>query len=324
MSNRGFSMKRRKIGLVGAGQIGGTLALLASTKDLGDVVLVDVAAGVAQGKALDIQQSLAVSGHDCNLTGGDDYALLKDCDAVIVTAGIPRKPGMSRDDLLTINAGVIKTVGENIKKHCPKAFVIVITNPLDIMVWLMHKYSGLPSTHVVGMAGILDTARYKTFLADELNVSVQSIQSFVLGGHGDTMVPMPRFTTVSGIPLDELVKKGKITQSRIDEINERTKNGGAEIVSLLQTGSAFYAPAASAIQMVESYFYDEKQVLPCAVRVQNTYGLKDLYVGVPAIIGKDGVEDVVELELSEHERAAFNSSAQAVEKLIEDVTKLGF
>lgn len=317
-------MKRRKIGLVGAGQIGGTLALLASMKDLGDVVLIDVAAGVAKGKALDIKQSLAVTGHDCNLEGGDDYALLKDSDAVIVTAGVPRKPGMSRDDLLTINAGVIKTVAENIKKHCPKAFVVVITNPLDVMVWLMHKHSGLPTSHVVGMAGILDTARYKTFLAEELGVSVQSIQGFVLGGHGDTMVPMPRFTTISGIPLDELMKQGKISKDKLDAILDRTRNGGAEIVSLLQTGSAFYAPAASAIQMIESYFFDEKQVLPCAVNVKGSYGVDNLYVGVPAIIGKAGVEDVVALELTEEEKKSFAHSAAAVEKLIEDVTKLGF
>lgn len=317
-------MKRRKIGLVGAGQIGGTLALLAANKDLGDVVLVDLAKGMAQGKALDLQQSLAVSGHDCRISGGDDYALLKECDAVIVTAGMPRKPGMSRDDLLTINAGVIKTVAENIKKYCPHAFVIVITNPLDIMVWLMHKYLGGPSTHIVGMAGVLDTGRYKTFLADALNVSVQSIQSFVLGGHGDTMVPMPRFTTISGIPLPEFIKMKKISEEQLHAINERTKNGGAEIVTLLQTGSAFYAPAACAISMLESYFFDEKKILPCAVHVNDAYGAKNLYVGVPAVIGKGGVEQVIELELSESEHAAFNDSIKAVEKLIEDVTKLGF
>ena len=317
-------MKRRKIGLVGAGQIGGTLALLAAMKDLGDIVLVDVSAGMAKGKALDIQQSLAVTGHDCKLTGGDDYSLLKECDAVVVTAGVPRKPGMSRDDLLTINAGVVKTVGENIKKYCPHAFVITITNPLDVMVSLMQKHSGLPTSHVVGMAGILDTARYKAFLAEELGVSAQSIQGFVLGGHGDTMVPMPRFTTISGISLDDFIKQGKITKEKLDSILERTRGGGGEIVSLLQTGSAFYAPAASAVQMLESYFFDEKQVLPCAVHLKGAYGVDNLYMGVPAVIGKGGAEEVIELSLTEEEKHALAKSTAAVEKLIEDVTKLGF
>lgn len=317
-----MNMKRRKIGLIGAGQIGGTLAHLIALKDLGDIVFVDIASGLAKGKALDIQQSLAISGHDCNLQGGDDFSLLKDCDAVIVTAGIARKPGMTRDDLLKINAGVIKSAGEQIKKHCPKAFVIVITNPLDIMVWLMQQASGLPSSHVVGMAGVLDTARFKAFLATELNVSVQSIQTFVLGGHGDTMVPMPRYTTISGIPLMDFVKKGKISQSRLDEIIDRTRNGGAEIVGLLQTGSAFYAPATAAVQMLESYFFDEKQILPCAVQVKGQYGVNNLYVGVPCVVGANGVEKIVELELSEGEKQAFNASVQAVETLIEDLSRL--
>ncbi|MBX9977824.1 MAG: malate dehydrogenase [Alphaproteobacteria bacterium] len=315
-------MKRRKIGLVGAGQIGGTLAHLIGLKDLGDVALVDIAAGMAKGKALDIQQSLAVSGHDCRLEGGDDYNLLKGCDAVIVTAGIPRKPGMSRDDLLKINAGVIKTTAAHIKAQCPNAFVIVITNPLDIMVWLMHQASGLPSTHVVGMAGVLDSARYKTFLAQELGVSVQSIDAFVLGGHGDAMVPMPSYTTISGIPLSDFVKRGKISQASLDALIDRTRNGGAEIVNLLQTGSAFYAPANSAIEMLESYFFDEKKVLPCAVHVKDGYGVKDMYVGVPCVIGSKGVEEIVELELSASENAAFQQSAKAVEGLIADLKRL--
>ncbi len=315
-------MKRRKIGLVGAGQIGGTLAQLIGLKDLGDVALIDIAEGMAKGKALDLQQSFAVSGHDCVIEGGSDYGLLKGCDAVIVTAGIPRKPGMSRDDLLKINAGVIKTTALEIKKHCPNAFVIVITNPLDIMVWLMQQASGLPTTHVIGMAGVLDTGRYKTFLAQKLNVSVQSIDAFVLGGHGDTMVPMPGFTTVLGIPLNHFIDKGKITQKCVDDIIERTRNGGAEIVNLLQTGSAFYAPANSAVQMLEAYFYDQKRALPCAAHVKNAYGVKDIYVGVPCVIGAKGVEDIIELDLTEAEQAAFHRSAKAVEGLIHDLERL--
>jgi len=317
-----MSMNRRKIGLIGAGQIGGTLAHLIALKNLGDIVFVDIASGLAKGKALDIQQSLAISGHDCNLEGGDDFSLLKDCDAIVVTAGVARKPGMTRDDLLKINAGVIRSAGEQIKKYCPKAFVIVITNPLDIMVWLMHESSGLPSSHVVGMAGVLDTARFKAFLAMELNVSVQSIQTFVLGGHGDTMVPMPRYTTISGIPLMDFVKKGKITQNRLNDIVDRTRNGGAEIVGLLQTGSAFYAPATAAVQMMESYFFDQKQILPCAVQVNGQYDVNNLYVGVPCVIGSKGVEKIVELDLSQDEKTAFQSSVNAVEKLIEDLSRL--
>ncbi len=315
-------MKRYRIGLIGAGQIGGTLAHLIVLKDLGDVALVDIAGGMAQGKALDIQQSLGISDHDCRLEGGDDYGLLRGCDAVIVTAGIPRKPGMSRDDLLKINAGVIKTAAGHIKNHCPGAFVIVITNPLDIMVWLMQQASGLPSSHVVGMAGILDAARYKTFLAHDLGVSVQSIQAFVLGGHGDTMVPMPRYTTISGVPLGDFIKKGKISQKRVDDIINRTRNGGAEIVNLLQTGSAFYAPATAAIEMLESYFFDEKKILPCAAHVRDAYGVRNLYVGVPCVIGAKGVEDIVELELTDSEQEAFQKSVNAVENLITDLKRL--
>lgn len=315
-------MRRRKIGLIGAGQIGGTLAHLIALKNLGDVALVDIASGVAQGKALDLQQSLTISGHDCTLTGGDDYALLRGCDAVIVTAGIPRKPGMSRDDLLKINAGVVKTAAHRIRTYCRDAFVIVITNPLDIMVWLMSRESGLPRTHVVGMAGILDTARYKAFLAEVLQVSPQSIDAFVLGGHGDSMVPMPRFTTISGVPLSEFIRQGKITDEEVDQIVRRTRNGGAEIINLLQTGSAFYSPATAAIQILESYFYDAKRVLPCAVHVENGYGVKDLYVGVPSIIGAKGVEGILYLDLNSSEQEAFRKSADAVKALIEDLKRL--
>lgn len=315
-------MNRRKIGLVGAGQIGGTLAHLIALYDLGDVVLFDVNEGMARGKALDLQQSLSVSGHDVSIMGGSDPLLLQDCDAIIVTAGIPRKPGMSRDDLLKINAGVIKSTANHIRTYCPNAFVIVVTNPLDIMVWLMHKESGLPSSHVVGMAGILDTARYKCFLAQALNVSVQSIQAFVLGGHGDTMVPMPRYTTIAGVPLQHFIDTRKIAQKEVDDIIDRTRHGGAEIVNLLQNGSAFYAPATSAIEMLQSYFFDQKKVLPCAVHVKNSYDVDDLYVGVPCVIGGGGVESIVELELTEDEKNAFAHSATAVKTLIADLERL--
>lgn len=316
-------MKRRKIGLIGAGQIGGTLAHLVALKDLGDVALIDINKGIAEGKALDLQQSLAISSHSATITGTDDYSHLEGCQAVIVTAGLPRKPGMSRDDLLKINAGIIRVAGEAIKKYCPTAFVIVITNPLDVMVWQMQRVTGLPASHVVGMAGVLDTGRFKTFLAMALNVSVESIDSFVLGGHGDAMVPMPRFTTISGIPVSEWIKQGRITQQQLDDINTRTKNGGAEIVNLLQTGSAFYAPATSAIHMLEAYFYDQKKVLPCAVHVEDAYGVKDMYVGVPAIIGAKGIEGVIELELTPSEQKAFDDSATSVRTLIDDIHRLG-
>lgn len=315
-------MNRRKVGLVGAGQIGGTLAHLVALYDLGDIVLFDLNEGMAQGKALDLQQSLSISGHDVSIMGGSDPSLLQDCDAIIVTAGIPRKPGMSRDDLLKINAGVIKSTAQHIQTYCPNAFVIVITNPLDIMVWLMHKESRLPSSHVVGMAGILDTARYKCFLAQALNVSVQSIQAFVLGGHGDTMVPMPRYTTISGVPLQHFIDTKKITQKDVDDIIDRTRHGGAEIVNLLQNGSAFYAPATAAIDMMRSYFFDQKKVLPCAVHIKNAYDVDNLYVGVPCIIGGGGVESVVELELTDAEKEAFQNSATAVKGLIADLERL--
>lgn len=315
-------MSRRKIALVGSGNIGGTLAHLVMTKQLGDVVLIDVAEGIPQGKALDLAQAAAVEGYDIHIEGGNDYTLLENSDVVIVTAGIPRKPGMSRDDLLSINAGIIRTVASNIKKYCPRAFVIVVTNPLDVMVWLMQEESGLPKNMVVGMAGVLDSGRYKHFLATELDVSPSNIHAFVMGGHGDTMVPVPRFTTISGLPLSKWIENGKISQEKVDEIVERTRNGGAEIVNLLRTGSAFYAPAASAITMAKSYLLDEKQILPCAASLNGEYGINDLYVGVPVIIGAKGVERIIEFDLTETEQTAFDHSATAVRNLITDVQKL--
>lgn len=315
--------KRNKIALIGSGNIGGTLAHLALQRRLGDVILIDVADGIPQGKALDLAQGSAIDGIDYTCAGSNDAADMQDADVVIVTAGIPRKPGMSRDDLLTINAGIVRTVGENIKKYCPKAFVIVVTNPLDVMVWLMQKASGLPTSHVVGMAGVLDSGRYIHFLAIEMNVSPGDIQAFVLGGHGDAMVPMSRYTTVGGIPLTEWIASGTISQEKIDKIIERTKNGGAEIVNLLKTGSAFYAPASSAISMAESYLFNQRRILPCAVHLNNEYGHKDIYAGVPAIIGENGVEKVIELSLNEDEQKQFNASVNAVRGLIEDITRLG-
>jgi len=312
-------MARRKIALVGAGQIGGTLALLAGLKDLGDVVLFDVAEGMPAGKALDLVQSSPVEGFDARLTGTNDYAGIAGADVVIVTAGIPRKPGMSRDDLIATNAGVIKTVGEAIKQHCPDAFVIVITNPLDAMVWVMQKVSGLPAARVVGMAGVLDSARFRWFLAEEFDVSVEDVTAFVLGGHGDSMVPLVRYSTVAGIPLPDLVKMGWTTQDKLDAIVQRTRDGGAEIVGLLKTGSAFYAPAASAIAMAESFLKDKKRVLPCAAQLSGQYGVDGLYVGVPVVIGAGGVERIVEIELDPAERAAFDKSVAAVKGLCDAV-----
>ncbi|MEZ5865052.1 MAG: malate dehydrogenase [Geminicoccaceae bacterium] len=312
-------MARRKIALVGAGQIGGTLALLAGLKDLGDVVLFDVAEGMPAGKALDLVQSSPVEGFDAHLTGTNDYAGIAGADVVIVTAGIPRKPGMSRDDLIATNAGVIKTVGEAIKKHCPNAFVIVITNPLDAMVWVMQKVSGLPAERVVGMAGVLDSARFRWFLAEEFGVSVEDVTAFVLGGHGDSMVPLVRYSTVAGIPLPDLVKMGWTSQEKLDAIVQRTRDGGAEIVGLLKTGSAFYAPAASAIAMAESFLKDKKRVLPCAARLSGQYGVDGLYVGVPVVVGAGGVERIVEIELDAGERAAFDKSVAAVKSLCDAV-----
>jgi malate dehydrogenase len=309
-------MARSKIALIGAGQIGGTLALLAAQKELGDVMLFDIVEGMPAGKALDLVQSTPIDGYNAALAGSSDYAeALRDAAVVIVTAGIPRKPGMSRDDLIATNANVIRTVAENVRTHCPGAFVIVITNPLDAMVWVMQKVSGLPPRKVVGMAGILDSARFRYFLAAEFGVSVEDVTAFVLGGHGDTMVPLARYSTVAGIPLPDLVRMGWTTRERLDAIVQRTRDGGGEIVKLLKTGSAFYAPAAAAIQMTESYLRDQKRVLPCAAHLDGAYGVSGCYVGVPVVIGADGVERIIEIELDAEERAAFEKSAQAVREL---------
>ena len=313
-------MARKKIALVGAGQIGGTLALLAGIKELGDVVLIDVAEGVPEGKSLDIFQASPVEGFDSKLSGGTDYSLIAGADVVIVTAGVPRKPGMSRDDLIGINTGIVKAAGENIKKYAPNAFVIVITNPLDVMVWVMQQVTGFPANRVVGMAGVLDSSRFRTFLAMEFNVSVEDVSACVLGGHGDSMVPMVRYSSVGGIPLPDLVKMGWTTSERIEQIVQRTRDGGAEIVKYLKTGSAFYAPAASAIAMAESYLKDKKRILTCAARLNGEYGLKDIYVGVPVVIGANGVEKVIELQLNVEEKVMFDASVSAV-KVLMDVTK---
>src|SRR5437868_8601116 len=295
-------MARNKIALVGAGQIGGTLALLAGLKELGDVVLFDIVEGVPQGKALDIVQGSPIEGYDAAITGANDYSGIKGADVVIVTAGVPRKPGMSRDDLIGINTKVVGEVGAAIKQHCPQAFVITITNPLDAMVWVMKEATGLPANRVVGMAGVLDSARLRTFLAEEFGVSVEDVTAFVLGGHGDTMVPVVGYSTVAGIPIPDLIKMGWTSKARIDEIVKRTRGGGGEIVALLKTGSAYYAPATSAIAMAEAYLGDQKRILPCAVRVEGKYGLDGLYVGVPTVIGAGGVEDVVEIALDDEAR----------------------
>jgi len=315
-------MARKKIALVGAGHIGGTLALLVGLKELGDVVLFDVVEGVPQGKALDLAESAPIEGFDASYVGSNDYAAINGADVVIVTAGFPRKAGMSRDDLLSANYKVIATVGEAIKKHCPGAFVIVITNPLDAMVWVMREACGLPHHRVVGMAGVLDSARFRYFLAEELKVSVEDIDAFVLGGHGDDMVPMLRHSTVAGIPLPDLVKMGWTTQERLDKIIHRTRNGGGEIVGLLKTGSAYYAPAAAAVLMAESYLKDKKRVLPCAAWLDGQYGVKELYVGVPVIIGAEGVERVVEIALDTAEKAMFDKSVSAVRGLIDAMRKI--
>ncbi len=315
-------MSRRKIALVGAGQIGGTLALLAGLKELGDIVLIDVVEGVPQGKALDLAETAPVEDFDAKLTGSNDYAALAGADVVIVTAGVPRRPGMSRDDLIGINTGIVRTVGEAIKAHAPDAFVIVITNPLDVMVWVMKEVSGLPARKVVGMAGVLDSARFRYFLAEAMNVSVEDVTAFVLGGHGDTMVPLTRYSTVAGIPLPDLVAKGWLTQDKLDAIVKRTRGGGAEVVELLKTGSAFYAPAASAIAMAESYLKDKRRVLPCAAELNGEYGLSGVYVGVPVVIGASGVERIVEIDLSAQEQAGFDKSVAAVRELVEVAGKL--
>ncbi len=310
-------MARNKIALVGAGQIGGTLALLAGLKELGDVVLFDIADGVPQGKALDLAEAAPVEGFDVRMTGASDYAAIAGADVVIVTAGVPRKPGMSRDDLLGINLKVMESVGAGIKQHAPEAFVICITNPLDAMVWALQKSCGLPVNKVVGMAGVLDSARFRYFLADEFNVSVEDVTAFVLGGHGDDMVPSMRYSTVAGIPLPDLVKMGWTTQARIDAIVARTRGGGGEIVNLLKTGSAFYAPASSAISMAESYLRDKRRVLPCAAYLDGQYGQKGMYVGVPVIIGANGVEKIVEIELDAAEKEMFTKSVASVQTLVD-------
>jgi malate dehydrogenase len=312
-----------KISLIGAGQIGGTLAHLIGTKELVDeVVLFDVASGVAKGKALDIAQSSSVDGFNVKFLGTDDYKDIKDSDVIIITAGVPRKPGMSRDDLLGINLKIIKQVAEGIRQNSPNAFVICITNPLDVMVMAFQKFSGLPAIKVVGMAGILDSSRFKLFLSLELGVPVKKIDAMVMGGHGDTMVPMPRFTKVSGKPLLDLVKEGKISQERLEEINQRTRDGGAEIVKYLEKGSAFYAPAASGVQMAEAYLKDEKKLLPCAIQLNGEYGVDNVYAGVPVIIGKDGVEKIQQVDLDEKEKKEFMQSIDAVKALWEAASKI--
>ena len=310
-------MARTRIALIGAGMIGGTLAHLVGLKELGDVVLFDIAEGMPQGKALDIAQSGAVEGFDCALKGTNAYADIEEANVCIVTAGVPRKPGMSRDDLIGINLKVMEQVGAGIKKYAPNAFVIVITNPLDAMVWALQRASGLPRNMVVGMAGVLDTARFRHFLADELKLSVQDVSAFVLGGHGDEMVPLVRYSTVAGIPLPDVVKMGWMTQQRLDQIVDRTRKGGGEIVALLKTGSAFYAPAASAIDMTEAYLKDKKRVLPCAAYLNGEYGVKGLYVGVPVVLGAGGVERVVEIDLNSAERAMFMKSVESVKGLVD-------
>ncbi|WP_333573297.1 malate dehydrogenase [Sphingomonas sp.] len=309
-------MARKKIALIGSGMIGGTLAHLAAIKELGDIVLFDIAEGTPQGKALDIAQSGPVEGFDANLKGANSYEDIAGADVCIVTAGIPRKPGMSRDDLLKTNLGVMKAVGEGIAQYAPDAFVICITNPLDAMVWALREFSGLPHQKVVGMAGVLDSARFRHFLAEEFNVSVEDVTAFVLGGHGDTMVPVIEYSTVAGIPVPDLIKMGWSTQERIDAIVARTRSGGGEIVALLKTGSAFYAPATSAIAMAESYLKDKKRLLPCAAHLTGQYGVDNMYVGVPIVIGKDGVERIVEIELNASAKQNFDVSVDAVKELV--------
>src|SRR6201994_2179056 len=315
-------MARNKIALIGSGQIGGTLAHLIGLKELGDVVMFDIAEGIPQGKALDLAQSSPVDGFDSRLSGTNSYEAIDGAAVCIVTAGVPRKPGMSRDDLLGINLKVMEQVGSGIKKYAPGAFVICITNPLDAMVWALQKACGLPKHMVVGMAGVLDSARFRFFLADEFNVSVEDVSAFVLGGHGDSMVPLIRYSTVAGIPLPDLVKMKWTTQARLDDIVQRTRDGGAEIVNLLKSGSAHYTPAASAVAMAESYLKDKKRVLPCAAYLNGEYGIKDLYVGVPVVIGGKGVERIVEIELAGKDREAFDKSVGAVQGLVDACKKI--
>jgi malate dehydrogenase len=315
-------MARPKIALIGSGQIGGTLAHLIGLRELGDVVMFDIAEGIPQGKSLDIAESAPVDGFDSRMSGTNSYDAIEGASVCIVTAGVPRKPGMSRDDLLGINLKVMEQVGNGLRKYAPNAFVICITNPLDAMVWALQKYSGLPRNMVVGMAGVLDSARFRYFLADEFNVSVEDVTAFVLGGHGDTMVPLIRYSTVAGIPLPDLIKMGWTTEKRLDDIVVRTRNGGAEIVNLLKTGSAFYAPASSAIAMAESFLKDKKRVLPCAAWLSGEYGVKDMYVGVPVVIGSKGVERVVEIDLTSSEREMFDKSAISVQQLVDACKKI--
>jgi malate dehydrogenase len=309
-------MARKKIALIGGGMIGGTLAHLASLRELGDITIFDIAEGLPQGKALDLSQSGPVEGFDAKLTGANSYEAIAGADVCIVTAGVPRKPGMSRDDLVGINLKVMKSVGEGLKAHAPNAFVICITNPLDVMVWALQKFSGIPTHKLIGMAGVLDSARFQHFLAEEFNVSVKDVNAFVLGGHGDTMVPLTRYSSVAGIPVPDLIKMGWSTQEKIDKIVQRTRDGGAEIVNLLKTGSAYYAPASAAIAMAESYLKDYKRVLPCAAYLDGQYGVKGTYVGVPVVIGEKGVERIVEVHLDATDKAGFQKSVDAVHGLM--------
>ena len=315
-------MARKKIALIGGGMIGGTLAHLAGLKELGDVVVFDIVEGLPQGKMLDLAESSPIEGFDASLKGTQSYADIKGADVVIITAGVPRKPGMSRDDLLGINLKVMSAVGKGIKRYAPKAFVICITNPLDAMVWALREFSGLPHNMVVGMAGVLDSARFRYFLAEEFNVSVEDVTAFVLGGHGDSMVPLPRYSAVAGIPIPDLVKMGWTTQKKINDIIKRTRGGGGEIVALLKSGSAYYAPASAAISMAESYLKDKKRVLPCAANLTGQFGIKDLYVGVPVVIGEGGVERIVEIKLNATEKKEFNGSVDAVKGLLDACRKI--
>ena len=315
-------MSRKKISLIGAGNIGGTLAHLIGIKELADVFIVDIAPGIPQGKSLDISQSSPVEGFDAKIKGSTNFSGIKNSDVIIVTAGSPRKPGMTRDDLIEINLKVMKSVGAAIKKYSPQAFVICITNPLDAMVWALREFSALPYTKVVGMAGVLDSARFRYFLADEMNVSVEDVSAFVLGGHGDTMVPLVRFSNVAGVPIPDLIKMKMISKDKVEKIVSRTRSGGGEIVSLLKSGSAYYAPASSALAMAESYIKDKKRILPCAAYLKGEYGVKDLYVGVPVIIGSKGVEKVLEIKLDSVEKKMLKKSTVAVKKLVEVVKKI--
>jgi malate dehydrogenase len=315
-------MANKKIALIGAGQIGGTLALLASQKRLGDVVVFDIFASVAKGKALDLSQMSSLSKNDTNITGTGSYQDIKDADVCIITAGFPRKPGMTRDQLLKNNINVIKQVAEGIKTYANNSFVIVITNPLDVMVYAFHKFSGMPQNKIVGMAGVLDSARFSTFLSWELGISREDISSFVLGGHGDDMVPLTRFSNAGGIPLPTLIEMGLLSESRLNEMIQRTRQGGAEVVNLLKTGSAFYSPALSAIKMAESYLFNQKRLLPCATKLNGEYGVKNLFLGVPTVIGSSGVEKVIELKLTEEEQGKLNASIAAVQKVVDEIETL--